>query len=62
MFTDVETRRLIAAEHVAQLRLAAADVPRPRRTRRWIAVHLIAAGERLRPDSPGSAQRPLRAS
>jgi hypothetical protein len=60
MLVDVETRRLFAEEHVAQLRLAAA-APRRQRTRRWLADRLVAAGERLRPEPAAPQHRPLRA-
>ena len=57
MLIDVDTRRLIADERVVQLQLDATGWPRRRRrTRRWVAEHLIAAGERLRPETPAPAR------
>lgn len=62
MLTDIETRKLIAEERRAALVRAAATSPRPQRTRLWLADHLIAAGERLRPDCAAPSHRPLGAS
>jgi len=57
MLIDVDTRKLIADERVVQLQLDATGWPRRRRrTRQWVAEHLIAAGERLRPETPAPAR------
>jgi hypothetical protein len=50
MLTDVETRQLIANEHVRLLREQAERRTSNRRTRRWVSQHLIAAGVRLAPE------------
>jgi hypothetical protein len=47
---DVETRTLIADEHIRFLREQAERRPGSRRTRRWVSQHLIAAGVRLAPE------------
>ena len=50
MLIDVETRQLIAEEHVRFLREQAERRTGSRRTRRWVSQHLIAAGVRLAPE------------
>jgi hypothetical protein len=50
MLMDVETRTLIADEHVRFLREQAERRPGSRRARRWVSQHLIAAGVRLAPE------------
>src|SRR4029453_11808368 len=46
MLTDVETRKLIAEEHVRLLRAHAEPHVSDQRTRRWLSQRLIAAGVR----------------
>ena len=60
MFYDIETRMLIAQEHVELLRAQAENSPGNQRTRRWLSKHLIAAGMRLAPDGKPHRQ-PARA-
>jgi hypothetical protein len=60
MFYDIETRMLIAQEHMELLRAQAENYPGNQRTRRWLSEHLIAAGMRLAPDSKPHRQ-PVRA-
>jgi hypothetical protein len=50
MLTDVETRMLIADEHVRHLRAHAERRPGEQRARRWLSDRLIAAGVRLAPE------------
>jgi hypothetical protein len=50
MLTDVETRKLIAEEHVRLLRAHAEPHVSDQRTRRWLSQRLIAAGVRLAPE------------
>jgi hypothetical protein len=47
MLYDVETRKLIAAEHAELLRAQTRSGTRDHRARRWLSSRLIAAGERL---------------
>ena len=49
MLTDVESRKLIAEEHVRLLRAHAEPHASEQRTRRWLSQRLIAAGVRLAP-------------
>jgi hypothetical protein len=49
MLTDVESRKLIAEEHVRLLRAHAEPRASDQRTRRWLSQRLIAAGVRLAP-------------
>jgi hypothetical protein len=60
MLYDIETRKLIAAERAELLRVQAQTTTGDHRTRRWLSVHLIAAGERLAPE-PQPRRRPARA-
>jgi hypothetical protein len=50
MLTDVESRKLIAEEHVRLLRAHAEPHVSEQRTRRWLSQRLIAAGVRLAPE------------
>jgi hypothetical protein len=61
MLTDVETRKLIAEEHVRLLRAHAEPRMGEQRARRWLSQRLIAAGVRLAPESAPHPQ-PLRVS
>ena len=58
---DVEGRNKIAQEHAELLRAQAAGRSGERRARRWLSEHLIAAGERLAPESAPRRQ-PARAA
>jgi hypothetical protein len=58
---DVEGRNMIAQEHAELLRAQAAGRSGERRARRWLSEHLIAAGERLAPESAPRRQ-PARAA
>jgi hypothetical protein len=58
---DVEGRNVIAQEHAELLRAQAAGRSGERRARRWLSEHLIAAGERLAPESAPRRQ-PARAA
>jgi hypothetical protein len=58
---DVQSRNLIAHEHVELLRAQAEGSSSEQRARRWLSEHLIAAGERLAPDCTRQ-RRPLRAA
>jgi len=58
---DVESRKLVAQEHVELLRAQAQPSSNRQRGRRWLSEHLIAAGERLAPDCTRQ-RRPLRAA
>ena len=55
MLHDIETRSLIAREHVELLRAEATlGAASQRRARRWLSERLIAAGNRLAPEcQPG---------
>jgi hypothetical protein len=59
MLTDVETRKLIADEHVRLLRAYAEPRMGEQRARRWLSQRLIAAGVRLAPECAPHPQ-PLR--
>jgi hypothetical protein len=61
MLTDVESRKLIAEEHVRLLRAHAEPRLGEHRARRWLSQRLIAAGVRLEPEGPPHPQ-PLRAA
>jgi hypothetical protein len=61
MLTDVETRKLIAEEHVRLLRAQAEPRLREQRARLWLSQRLIAAGVRLAPEC-APHRRPLRAA
>jgi hypothetical protein len=61
MLTDVETRKLIAEEHVRLLRAHREPNVSEQRTRRWLSQRLIAAGVRLAPEG-APHPRPLRAA
>ena len=61
MLTDVETRKLIAEEHVRLLRAHREPHASEQRTRRWLSKRLIAAGVRLAPEG-APHPRPLRAA
>ena len=50
MLTDVESRKLIAEEHVRLLRAHAEPRLGERRARLWLSKRLIAAGVRLAPE------------
>jgi hypothetical protein len=50
MLADVETRKLIAEEHVRLLRAHAEPYVGEQRARRWLSQRLIAAGVRLAPE------------
>ena len=59
MLTDIESRKLIAEEHVRLLRAHAEPRMGEQRARRWLSQRLIAAGVRLAPECAPHTQ-PLR--
>jgi len=58
---DVESRNIIAQEHVALLRAQAEGRAGEQRARRWLSEHLIAAGVRLAPKRAAPRRHPARA-
>lgn len=61
MLTDIESRKLIAEEHVRLLRAHAEPRIGEQRARQWLSQRLIAAGVRLAPEC-APHPRPLSAA